>query len=122
MLTGEALREEREVRRLSQEQLAARVSVSVRTLRRWESGETPIPRRSVNAIQQALGIASPREPTLSGASNAQLLAEIARRFEAANPKVHRDQLADEEGPAPKWMWDDPHLIQGTLDHSKDTTG
>jgi transcriptional regulator with XRE-family HTH domain len=118
VLSGQDLREAREARRLSQEQLAARLGIAARTVRRWENDETPIPRRMITHLKRELGLLPAEEPTLSEASNAELLAEIARRFEhavhqsRARPRV--DRLGVEEGPVPNEVWRDPHLITGAL--------
>lgn len=81
MVTGKDIRKARERRRLSQEKLAELLKVSSKSIGRWERGET-IPKSALGAIEQVLALGDhPDEPTLSEASNAELLAEVALRME-----------------------------------------
>jgi DNA-binding transcriptional regulator YiaG len=81
VVTGRDIRRARERRRLSQEELAALLQVSSKSIGRWERGET-IPKSALGALEQVLALGDhPDEPTLSEASNAELLAEVARRME-----------------------------------------
>lgn len=89
MVTGQDIRRARERRRLSQEQLAALLEVSSKSVGRWERGET-IPKSALGAIEQVLGLGEQTdEPGLSEASDAELLAEIAMRLEKSRPKARR---------------------------------
>lgn len=81
MVTGKDIRKARERRRLSQEELAALLQVSSKSIGRWERGET-IPKSALGALEQVLALGDhPDEPSLSEASNAELLAEVALRME-----------------------------------------
>lgn len=90
-ITGDQIREERERRGWTQQQLAQLLKVSMRTVGNWERGAT-VPQNRSGAIREVL--LSPKtgaeqgrrsrtdaEPGLRSCSDAELLAEIARRFE-----------------------------------------
>ena len=81
MISGGEIRSARERAHLTQQQLGALVGVTFRTVGNWERGET-IPRNREAAIRSALvdyfDDAAP--VTLRVAADAELLAEIARRF------------------------------------------
>src|SRR5690606_193153 len=80
-ISGDQIRAARERRGWTQEQLARRLKGSMRTVGHWERGATvPLNRRG--AIWDLL--ISPNtdtEPGLHSCSDAELLAEIARRFD-----------------------------------------
>jgi transcriptional regulator with XRE-family HTH domain len=78
--SGADFRRARERRRLSQEQLAALLGVSSKSVGRWERGEA-IPKSALGAIEQVLGLGEQTgEPSLSQATDVELLAEIALRL------------------------------------------
>lgn len=85
MLTGDEIRQARERAGMKQADLAALVDVSMRTIGNYERGET-IPRNRMPMIEDALSayLGTSDGPTLTGATDAALLAEIARRFERGN--------------------------------------
>lgn len=80
-MDGTEIRQARARAGLTQQQLAAKVGVTLRTIGNWERGES-VPRNKEHLLREILlehlGHAS---PALTSASDAQLLAEIARRFE-----------------------------------------
>lgn len=79
MISGEEIRQGRERARLTQAQLGQIVGVTGRTVGNWERGET-VPRNREGAVRQAIE-GTPREvPSLERASDAELLAEVARRM------------------------------------------
>lgn len=83
MITGPEIRAARERAGLPQGELATRVGVSLRTVGNWERGET-VPQNRASLVEQVLAEwidADTAGPLLATASDAELLAEIARRFE-----------------------------------------
>ena len=68
---------------MTQEELARAIGVGTRTIGRWERGES-VPRSAAGALEKILrlreGDAPPAEPTLPEATDAELVAEIARRL------------------------------------------
>lgn len=82
MIDGSEIRQARERARLTQEQLAQALGVSLRTVGNWERGAS-VPRSSEARVRHVLadhlGVAG-AGVTLRAASDAELLAEIARRF------------------------------------------
>lgn len=82
MLSGEQIRQARQRAGLSQAQLASIVGVSQRSIGNYERGET-ISRSHMPRIEEALSayLGTGDGPSLASASDAALLAEIARRFE-----------------------------------------
>ena len=81
MLTGDQIKNARQRAGWSQEELAAKVGVSMRSIGNYERGAS-IPRNRMPVLEEVLApyIGSGQGPSLVGASDAQLLAEIARRF------------------------------------------
>jgi len=97
VLHGEGVRQARERAQLTQEQLAKLLGVSARTIGNWERGET-VPRNRAAAVQAALGLDEEEGPLLRQASDAELLAEVARRMsERTRPECDHDD--DDEGGA-----------------------
>jgi transcriptional regulator with XRE-family HTH domain len=100
MITGKDLRRAREARRLSRKQAAEILNIGERTLGRWESDG--IPESGIPAVEGFIDPARKIEPTLSEASDAEFLAEMARRLERgaereAKPRrspPHADQAPD----------------------------
>lgn len=80
-MTGEQIRAARERAGLTQEELGRRLGVSMRTVGNWERGQT-VPRNRMAALEAALRdhLDDTDAPPLRSASDAELLAEIARRF------------------------------------------
>lgn len=94
MLNGDEIRQARQRAGMSQAELAAIVGVSMRSIGNYERGET-IPRNRMPQIEDALGAylgTSENAPTLAAASDAALLAEIARRFDRGKEQ-HRGNTA-----------------------------
>lgn len=108
-VTGEEIRAARERAGLTQGQLAQRLGVTQRTVGNWERGAT-VPKSRAAAIRAFLAPGNAYEPGLHSASDAELLAEIARRF-ARGREVRHDQapVAEAGGtPAPATSDDVPH--------------
>lgn len=57
-ISGEAIKEARERRRITQQELADELGVSLRTVGAWERGES-VPRSRMGAIREALGFERP---------------------------------------------------------------
>lgn len=70
-ISGEAIKEAREARRMTQQELADAVGVSLRTVGSWERGES-IPRNRLGAVREALDISSPED------DNRAMLARLLR--------------------------------------------
>jgi transcriptional regulator with XRE-family HTH domain len=84
---GEEIRRARELMGMTQDELAAAVSVSPNTVGNWENDRSS-PRGKLAKIRLVLhmedeGRTPDNGPPLHTASHAELLAEIARRIEAA---------------------------------------
>jgi transcriptional regulator with XRE-family HTH domain len=80
MTTGDQIRTARERAGFTQQQLGTMLGVSMRTVGNWERGAS-VPRNKLGAIKHLLdGQAGTDAPALRDASDAELLAEIARRF------------------------------------------
>lgn len=78
MMTGPEIKAARERARLTQAQLAERIGVGLRTVGNWERGET-VPKNRMAALE-ALLLPRDTDDPLREASDAELLAEVARRF------------------------------------------
>lgn len=80
--TGQQIRDARERAGLTQEQLAQRVGVTLRTVGNWERGAS-VPRNRLARIREVLpdlDRTDDRGVNLRTASDVEVLAEIARRF------------------------------------------
>ncbi len=102
MISSEEIRSAREQAGLTQEELALRLGVSMRTVGNWERGAT-IPRAKARAISAVLGeYLNPLregEPSLAAASDVELLAEIAKRLSRANrqrQESHRKDVTSQD--------------------------
>ena len=89
------LKQIRNEAKLTQQELSLRMGVSMRTLSRWETGETPLPEGTLQLLDQVLTrpkTAVPRHE-LSGTSSQDLGLEILDRLkrvdeiEAANKRL-----------------------------------
>lgn len=100
VLTGEQIRAARERAHLSQQELANRLGVSMRTVGNWERGET-VPRNRMAAIYEVLGVDD--EPAIRDESigngnhlkdvpTDQLMAEISRRLGRSHGRQIREEL------------------------------
>lgn len=91
MLTGDTIRQARQRAGWSQEELAAKVGVSMRSIGNYERGDT-IPRNRMPVLEEVLApYTGGSGPSLGGASDAQLLAEIARRFDRGTDRQENDR-------------------------------
>lgn len=97
MLTGNQIKNARQRAGWSQEELAAKVGVSMRSIGNYERGAS-IPRNRMPVLEEVLAphIGSGQGPSLVGASDAQLLAEIARRFDRGSER--QEQRDDDTAP------------------------
>jgi DNA-binding XRE family transcriptional regulator len=86
-MTGDEIRTARQKARLTQAQLGKLVGVTGRTVGNWERGDT-MPQSTMALIQEVLSEhmkeSEPEGIQLQTASDAELLAEIARRFSRGN--------------------------------------
>jgi transcriptional regulator with XRE-family HTH domain len=126
--TQETIKARRVELNLSQKALADRIGVSLRTVTAWETGESEPQLRYRRALDEVLGTVEDTqsvEPTLRGASNAQLIAEIVRRIEG--PEFKRDRQPDEgfsreslgiEDKMPPGLLNDPNLIEIDPPHTE----
>lgn len=86
MLNGDEIRQARSRAGWSQADLAKAVGVSMRSIGNYERGET-VPRNKAERLSQVLSqYLGGSGPSLAGASDGQLLAEIAKRFERTSGK------------------------------------
>ncbi|WP_322785357.1 helix-turn-helix domain-containing protein [Cellulosimicrobium cellulans] len=95
MINGREIRAARERAGMTQGDLAQRVGVSLRTVGNWERGDT-VPMNRASAVESALAQWLDRDapgPRLATASDGELLAEIARRFERGAGDQARVDLA-----------------------------
>jgi transcriptional regulator with XRE-family HTH domain len=95
--TGEKIRREREARGLSQEQLAHLLSAaqtdnttSTRSITAWENNESRPSGRNLAALDRVLAPHDTTGPTLTEATELELLAELARRLGIAGRLPDRD--------------------------------
>jgi transcriptional regulator with XRE-family HTH domain len=96
VINGTEIRAARERAGLTQGELATRVGVSLRTVGNWERGET-VPQNRASVVEQVLAEwidANTPGPRLVTASDAELLAEIARRFERSSSRDGRGPRID----------------------------
>lgn len=91
MLTGDQIRTARERAGWTQAHLGDLVGVSMRSIGNYERGET-IPRNKMPVLKEVLApYLGGDGPSLLGASDAQLLAEIARRFDRGTERQENDR-------------------------------
>jgi transcriptional regulator with XRE-family HTH domain len=81
--TPDEIRQRRNERGLSQEDLAEALQVSRRAITNWETGAAEPRGKSIRGLDRVLGDATAPEVSLRDASLMQLLAEIATRFAEA---------------------------------------
>ncbi|MDJ0319791.1 helix-turn-helix domain-containing protein [Pseudarthrobacter sp. PS3-L1] len=90
MISGEQIRSAREASGLTQQELAKQLGVTLRTVGNWERGES-VPRNREPAIRQLLarymGAKAAVVNILDGATDMELLAEIARRMARADVRA-----------------------------------
>lgn len=112
MINGTEIRRARERAGLTQEELAEKVGVSLRTVGNWERG-TSVPRAKEGIIRAVLSdhIKSPDRdaPSLTSASDAELIAEVAKRLSRTSSmrRVEEDPTQDMLGLAAHKG--DPHI-------------
>jgi transcriptional regulator with XRE-family HTH domain len=81
-VNGEQIRQLREARGLTQQQLAAALGVGARTIGGWERDET-VPKNRMGMLRQFFGLDSAEsDDPIRGASDVTLLAELMRRAAA----------------------------------------
>lgn len=101
MTTGDEIRTARQRAGLTQQELASRIGVSMRTIGNWERGET-VTQRHAARIADVLGghLTSAPKSTIEDYSDAALLAEIARRFDRTRSTrdAHRQTVEDRPQP------------------------
>lgn len=87
VISSTEIRAARERAGLTQEELGAALGVSLRTVGNWERGAT-VPRNREAALRRVLAdhLDDGTGPTLTGASDAELVAEIARRLSVARSR------------------------------------
>ena len=98
MITGRQLRRARERRGWTQEELAAQLGVTFRSVGNWERGEVPANRQE--RIRQVLGGDLEEDPDQSGNplanySNLALASELLRRLETAERREPSDDRQSE---------------------------
>ena len=102
MLTPDAIKAARTSAGLTQRELAERLGVDTKTVNNWETGRTS-PRDREPALLRLLDghFSMHGEPGLSSATDAQLLAEIAKRFERRQ-ESSRGNTAPTEAEGSSW--------------------
>lgn len=102
VISGTEIRRAREMYRMTQVELAGLLGVSARTVSNWERNST-VPRNRNGALSDVLGVLCDRseggEPLLSQASQAELLAEIARRLSDLAQRSPSDPAVESGGKA-----------------------
>ena len=98
MITGRQLRRARERRGWTQEELAAQLGVTFRSVGNWERGEVPANRQE--RIRQVLGGDLEEDPDQSGNplasySNLAWASELLRRLETAERRESSDDRQSE---------------------------
>lgn len=90
MRVAETIQRARQQARMTQQELAEAVGVSLRTITSWERGST-LPLNRIPVLEQILGVTLTEPPsvagTLQGVSDRELLEEVARRMAAARSAV-----------------------------------
>lgn len=103
MLTGEQIRTARKKAGMSQGELAKAVGVSLRAVGSWEREENS-PNLAEVRLREVLGphlaAGGSQGPGLEDASDAQLLAEIARRFARTDPQEKKAGEEHDDRSAP----------------------
>ena len=99
MITGRQLRRARERRGWTQEELAAQLGATFRSVGNWERGEVPANRQE--RIRQVLGGDLEEDPDQSGNplasySNLALASELLRRLETAERRESSDDRQSED--------------------------
>lgn len=124
MITGQQIRSARERAGLTQEELANRLGVSMRSVGNWERGAT-VPRSKSAAVEAILGdhLEGPASatPPLAEASDVELLAEIAKRFTRVQERAnggHHDEANHHDEKTPKAIADVIRLDErnGSVEH------
>jgi transcriptional regulator with XRE-family HTH domain len=108
---GERIKELRSARRLTQDQLAARVGVSRKTISNWETGETSISTDDLPAIAAALGVRQsellegPDPPGVGSRRHDPLDTDGQRGADRFNVNGRREDLrATGAKPLPIYRW------------------
>lgn len=77
-MNGDEIRQARERSGWTQQELAERIGVGMRTVGNWERGET-VPKNRMAMLEHVLGAAEPTDDPIRLAPDGVLLAELARR-------------------------------------------
>lgn len=83
-MTGKQIKDARERAQLTQQELASKIGVGMRTIGNWERGET-VPKNRMAALEafftdtRAVASQSADDDPIRSASDAELLAELQRR-------------------------------------------
>lgn len=88
---GDSIRRAREKRDWTQDELAHALGVSTMTIRNWEAGRHS-PKNALARVEELLGIqlqeaAADRGPSISKASDAQLIGELINRLHDRNARL-----------------------------------
>ena len=112
--TPASIRDAREARGWTQQNLADQLDASLRAVLAWEKGESAPSRRFARALDRVFAPEEeqeqPREPTLSGASDLEFAGELLRRLSLGEKvmKYYKHRRAD----LPEDFFDRPNLILG----------
>lgn len=98
MITGEQLQQARSKARMTQEELAVAVGVTLRSVGNWERG-AGVPRNREGTVRDILGqfLAGDQQvDSLSSASDLALLAELGRRLDRARLQGGSNEVGSTE--------------------------
>lgn len=98
MIDGHQIKEARNRAGMTQQELAIKIGVTLRTVGNWERGAT-VPRDREPRLREVLAgylhTGQPPAPVdISQATDAQILAEVARRFDRSAAEGGRARLAE----------------------------
>jgi transcriptional regulator with XRE-family HTH domain len=97
--TRAEIRRRRELKGLSQAELARRLNLSRRAITNWETGSSEPRGANLRALERELGDAPTPAIALADASDIELLGELARRLATAQ-RTH----ASSDGPPERFKW------------------
>lgn len=113
--TPEAIREARETRGLTQQQLADALGASLKAVGNWELGVSEISRRFARELTRFTNDQTEEEepddgPSLRTATTTQFAAEFLRRLSEAEHIIDHARL--HRGTLPEDFFDRPNIIEG----------